>query len=533
MSAHNEPILSQDVARAVDDLRDFLDDVKPPLFITGSLTLLLRTEPPVRVGAGKAAVYVCEWAEERANRSGERVSDLMLSSVRHVVDAYGMNAIESFKPKDFYRPFIQVLLDRCPEDEREGLQAALQDMQSPDPQRFQMRSTAEYTNGTSVTQRAREGAFSEIVPRLADTSLTEGEFDDAIARLRKILLDQPTPPQPANLKKLVEVGVATFNAGAVRRAARVFEVLGHAVERIEGGAARQREIRAHMKSAQLDQSSLASWLADTKRHAEIAPVVRHFADLGPATILAHLALEKNPARARFLSSIIQIHGADAYSSVLAQLSSPDLSARGVEFAIGMLGLVARLDAPSDAERRRAASVVGKFVTHDKAQFRTAALAALRQIGPKDAVPHAMRALESDAYNTVPEDVDELKNQLTEAMRLLADSGMDSALAVVAEVATGARGVEFKLGRALKEIAIQVLSERTTPLPRRAALVLVADLKAVIKRRFKIITAQLALGVDVPLVAALMRLLENSPEPDAQETIQHPVLLKLMARAGQK
>jgi hypothetical protein len=534
MSAQNELFRSEDISRAVEDLRDYLDDVKPPLFIIGSLTLLLRTEPPVRVGASKAAAFVCEWAEERAGRSGERVSDLLLSSVRHIVDAYGMNAIESFRPKDFYRPFIQVLLDRCPDEEREGLQAALQDMQSADPHRLQIRSTAEYANGAlPATKRARDGVLSEILPRLGDLASTDAEFEEAIARLRKTLVDHPSPPQPTNLKQLVDLGVTTFNASAVRRAARLFDVIGQAVERVDGGPARQREVRAHAKSALLDQNVLASWLSDPKRRAEIAPVVRHFADLGPSTTLAHLAVEKNPVRARFLSSVIQIHGADAYSSVLAQLSSPDLAARGPEFAVGMLGLLAQLEAPSDAERRRAAGVAGKFVTHDRPQLRGAALAALRRIGAKEAVPQAMRALESDAYNHAPEDVDELRTQLEEALKLLAESGMESALAVVAEVATGTRGAEFKLGRSLKEVAIQVLADRDAPLPRRAALVLVADLKAVIKRRFKIITAQLALGVDVPLVAALMRLLENSPEPEAQETIRHPVLLKLMARAGQK
>jgi hypothetical protein len=534
MSAQNDSLYGEDVVRAVEDLRDYLDDVKPPLFIIGSLTLLLRTEPPVRVGTRQAAAFVCDWAEERANRSGERVSDLLLSSVRHVVDAYGMNAIESFEPKAFYRPFIQVLLDRCPDEERDGLQAALQEMQSPDPQRLQIRSTAEYSHGAAPAQkRARDGAVGEIVTRLANLKLSDADFDDAATRLHKVLVEHPAAPTPADLKRVVELGVAIFNGASVRRAARLFEILGQAIERVEGGAARQREIRAHMKSTRLEQSTLAAWIADQKRHAEIAPVVRHFADLGPSTTLAQLALEKNPARARFLSAIVQLHGRDAYSSVLAQLSSPDLSVRGVEFTAGLLGLLGHLDAPTDAERRRAAGIAGRFVIHEKPQVRAAAIASLRQVGAKEAVPHAMRALESDAYNAVPEDTDELKNHLFEAMKLLADSDMDSALAVVAEVATGARGAEFKLGRSLKELAIQVLAERQTPLPRRAALVLVAELKGVIKRRFKIITANLALGVDVPLCAALMRLLEDSPEPEARETIQHPVLLKLMARAGVK
>src|SRR4051812_24554127 len=104
MSAENDAQHDPEFASAIDDFRDFLDEAKPPLFISGSLSLLLRTEPPVRFGPERAAKIVCDWAEERAARTGERVSDLQLAAMRHIIDAYGMNAISDFKPKNFYRP---------------------------------------------------------------------------------------------------------------------------------------------------------------------------------------------------------------------------------------------------------------------------------------------------------------------------------------------------------------------------------------------------------------------------------------------
>ena len=111
---------------------------------------------------------------------------------------------------------------------------------------------------------------------------------------------------------------------------------------------------------------------------------------------------------------------------------------------------------------------------------------------------------------------------------LVESGNETAVTIVAEIATGARGAEFDLGASLKEEALVALAHRGGPLPRRAALAVVAGLDHVLGKRLKLIAGKVALGVDPVACRNLSALIADSEEPEAREVLSRPVLAKLLA-----
>jgi hypothetical protein len=111
------------------------------------------------------------------------------------------------------------------------------------------------------------------------------------------------------------------------------------------------------------------------------------------------------------------------------------------------------------------------------------------------------------------------------MELVMDSGVESAIAVVAEFATGARGGEFEI-KELRDSAIKVLGQRRAPLPHRAAQVIAEQIKQMASKKLKIVTGKLTLGIDAPYCRALMGLLEDTPYPDVREVLEHPVVHRL-------
>jgi hypothetical protein len=195
----------------------------------------------------------------------------------------------------------------------------------------------------------------------------------------------------------------------------------------------------------------------------------------------------------------------------------------------LLFLISRLDLPPEARERDAIELVGRFAVHDQPQVRTAAVAALRHIGGREAIPFLARALDPSAYPTGSiDDADLLRRHLLTAMEGLVESGNETAVTIVAEIATGARGAEFDLGASLKEEALVALAHRGGPLPRRAALAVVAGLDHVLGKRLKLIAGKVALGVDPVACRNLSALIADSEEPEAREVLSRPVLAKLLA-----
>jgi hypothetical protein len=528
--------VSENYAAEVRDFYDFLDEHKPAHFVSSSLTTILRTEPPLTFGPTGVADMVAGWAEERAARTGERLSDLLLGATRAIVDAYNIDAIAHFRPRDFYRPYRARLIALCPEREGLVLEAALDALQSSVPQRGQRLSASELARVAGSDPRrdldaAAEQQFDEALDRIRqDPHQPEPQFAEGVAAVERYLGDpERVPTQPA-LLRVIDAATALFNGAAVARAGRLFSLVDEALSQPGVAEVRRKDARSGLRRRSLDETIFVQWVNDSRRRVDVAPIVRFFEDLEADQLLGALLVEKVPARTQLLMNTLDAHGVGAVPVVLDHLANSEAAPMGDANLTGLVMLIGRHGAGSDLERRRAIDVVGPLLTAPDASLRAAAVLALDRLGGREVVPHALRAIEADAYRVEPQG-DEAKRHLEGVMGLLVTSGLDSAVAVVASTATGERDGGFgRLGKSLRDAALAALARRSGPLPRRAALVLAEALRGMAKRRFGFFSTG-ALGGDPELVARLANLLDDSPEPEAREVLALPAFRKLAARDG--
>jgi hypothetical protein len=523
----------------VGDFFDFLDEVKPPIFVSHSLTAILRTEPPMTFGPAGAADLVADWAEAKVASGGGRMSDLLLFATRTIVDAYNIGAIEHFKPRSFYRPFRAQLAVRCPDDERAVLEAALDALQSGAPERSQLLSASELAKVTSVPRRdvkhddAQDRAFAGAMSRLVgEPHMPEPEFAEAVGAVEGVVADADNPPNQEVLVRVIDVAIELFNAGAVARAGRLFAIVGTALDQPHVVPMRRTDARGSARRARLNEATLAQWVNDSRRRRDVTPIVRAFDDLSPIALLARLVSEKTPAQSQLLLNLLDAHGEAAVPNVLDHLATPEAVSAGGAYRAGLVGLLARYGLGAEQDPRRALELLGPMLVEDTAQLRGAAVAALRRIGGREVVPFALRALEAVNYRSLHQmSSDELRSHLSGVMKLLVASGLDSAIAVVAEFATGVRDGGFdRLERSLRDVAAEAIDARKEPLAHRAAEVIADALRPMAMRRWVLITGKLSLGVDAQACLRLMRLIEDSSEPTAREVLSLPTRRKLAARA---
>lgn len=521
----------------VGDFFDFLDEVKPPIFVAHSLTAILRTEPPMTFGPAGAADLVADWAEAKAAHGGGRMSDLLLFATRTIVDAYNIGVIEHFKPRSFYRPYRAQLAARCPDEEREVLEAALDALQSGAPERSQLLSASELARVTSAPRRhvqdgARERAFTAAIARLeGEPHMPEPEYAEAIGAVERVVAGVDDPPNHETLLRVIDVAIELFNTGAVARAGRLFAVVGTALDQPHVVPMRRTDARGSARRARLDEATLTQWVNDSRRRRDVAPIVRSFDDLSPIALLAKLVSEKTPAQAQLLLNLLDAHGEAAVPHVVDHLATPEAVRAGGAYRAGLVAHLSRFGLGEEGPRR-ALDLLGPMLVDDTAALRSAAVAALRRIGGREVVPFALRALEAANYcglHQMPGD--ELRAHLSGVMKLLVASGFDSAIAVVAEFATGVRDGGFdRLERSLRDVASEAIDARKEPLAHRAAEVIADALRPMARRRWVLITGNISLGVDAQACLRLMRLIDDSTEPAAREVLDSPTLRKLAARA---
>jgi hypothetical protein len=529
--------LPEEYAAEVADFLDFLEGTKPAIFVSGSLTKVLRTDPPVNFGPTAVGDIVADWAIERAARTGERESDLLLYATRTIVDAYNIDAVTSFRPRDFYRPFRAQIVARCSEPERDVLEAALDALQSKTPGRGQLLPASELARVAGSDPRrdldeAAEQEFDAAVERVRERPhMPEEEFAEAVAVVERFLLGRDSVPTQPALLRAIDAATVAFNGAAVARAGRLFAIVDEALTSPAVAEVRRKDARGALRRRNLDDSILVQWVSDARRRADVAPVVRFFEDLQPEQLLGALLAEKSAQRAQLLLNMLDAHGLSAVPHVLDVFSSPEAAPWTTPHLAGLVGLVARRGAESDVERRRAIDFAGPLLTAVDVTVRASAVAALERLGGREVVPPALRALEAESYKVEPHG-DDAKRHLGGVMRLLVRSGLDSAVAVVAETATGGRDGGFqRLGKALRDAAVEALARRDGPLPRRAALAISEALRGMTRLRFGVLPG-LALGVDPETCVRLMWLIEDSTEPEAKETLAMPTFRKLAAQSKQ-
>ncbi len=518
--------------RARSNFLDFLNDVRPSMFVEESLTWLLRTQPPFHVQASDVAELIAAWGEERSRLSHQPRSVYFLNALQRIVDAHRTNAIHDFDPDAFLAAVGPSLATLCPSSEVGGLHAGIRDLRAA-----MSRPTAvapdESAGGDSIViQGARYplkvGQEMAIARLEHEAYMTDDVFEDVFRDVQSALSTRVGIPVHTALQRIARAAASIFNTGRVPQALRLFGFVDESLGRLKISPEGRLEVQAAVRESDINEGLLAKVLQDSERRDASAPMVRTLGYLNPFDALLVLAEEKRRDRRRLYLNAFEVYGADAMPLLVDRLAPSVVSAQPWYLTRNLLYLLSRIDAPDEGTRRRAIEAVGRFVTSDQPQLRTAALAALKHQGGREVVPYVVRALDPSAYPAGSiDDTEALKRHLFQAMDLLIESGNETAISIVAELATGLRGAEFDLGAALRDEACVALSRRKAPLPRRAALVIANHLSSQVGKRFKFVTGNFSLGIDAHACKQLSALIADSPEPEARDVLAHPLMLRFL------
>ncbi len=518
--------------RAKGDFVDFLNDEKPPMFVADSLAHLLRTRPPVHIDPAEIVELISAWSDDRANEVSEPVSAVMLTVLRRILDAHRLGILPAFDPQAFYRVVGAGLADRCPPGEVAAFRTGLRDLQGiaappgePAPAPSDAASEVVVQGTPMSVGAAQEAAISRIEH---EAYMTDADFDGAYRDLDASLATRLGLPIHGALSRITRAAVSVFNTGRVNQALRLFGLVQESFERLAISAAGRNEVQWSVTEADFNESMLGKVLNDPAQRASAAALVHVVGSLHPGDALVALGVEARRDRRRMLLNAIEAYGPEAYPVLLDHLTASVSTKQPWYLTRNLLFLLSRFDPPDDASRKRSVESVGRYVTHDLPQIRAAAISALKRIGGKEALPYAVRVVDPTAYAPGSiDDSDLLKRHLAVAMELLVETGNDAAIAIVAEIATGTRGGEFDLGAGLRDEACATLSHRTSPLPRRAALIVATALGNMVNKKFKLVTGKLSFGVDPHLCRQLSQLIQDSKEPEAREVLANPVLERML------
>lgn len=513
------------------DFLDFLDDLKPPLIVADSISAVLRTEPPIHFGVPRVVEVVAAWAERKAFETGRRVGEHMLDATRRIVDAYRSNTVTDFDPKTFYRPFVLGLVARCPADEREEFHTALKHLQESIPQRWANRSTADLAQADTFEVRGQRFKRDQAVFELArwiesDPHMTDEEFETALASLQLILGSRISLQFRKAFVRLAEAGCAIFNAGRTERAARLFGALAIATDHLQLTPNERDDVRNAVHANQLDARLFGKLVADPSRYTELLPVINYFAELDPDCTIDNLESEPSRERRRLLLNLVEVHGAAALPTVLERLTEEAAAAGPWYLARNLIFLLSRIEPPSEADRREFLKRISPYLTSNVPQLRAASVATLKRLGGRDVVPFIMKTLDPAPYKGML-DRAAVERHIAQVIEVLATHELESAVAIAAEFAVGTRGAEYGAGKGLRDAAIDALGTRTTPMPRRAVLVISGYLKQQAGRKLRLLVG--ALGVDLVACRRLVRLIADSTEPEAREVLATPFARKLATK----
>ncbi len=106
-----------DIEGAFNDLFDYLDDRKAPLFVADSLTSLFRTKAPIYVERNNLVEAIVSWARQKTSFTGRPIYEAFLQVIGAIRHAEQARMIQDFDPQQFYSSFIQDLAQYCPANE--------------------------------------------------------------------------------------------------------------------------------------------------------------------------------------------------------------------------------------------------------------------------------------------------------------------------------------------------------------------------------------------------------------------------------
>lgn len=106
-----------DIEAAFNDLFDYFDDRKAPLFVADSLSALFRTKAPIYIERSSLVEAIVSWARQKAGFTGRPLYEAFLQVVGAIRHAEQARMIEDFDPQLFYDSFIQELAQYCSPNE--------------------------------------------------------------------------------------------------------------------------------------------------------------------------------------------------------------------------------------------------------------------------------------------------------------------------------------------------------------------------------------------------------------------------------
>ncbi|MBL8148507.1 MAG: DUF4388 domain-containing protein [Blastocatellia bacterium] len=105
---------------ALNDLIEFLEDKRAPLFVADSLSLLFRTKPPITVDRIRVIETVVTWARQKSSWTGSPLTEVLLNALSSIKHAEQARVLKDFEPTTFYPAFIRELATYCPPNEAQN-----------------------------------------------------------------------------------------------------------------------------------------------------------------------------------------------------------------------------------------------------------------------------------------------------------------------------------------------------------------------------------------------------------------------------
>lgn len=112
------PSKSANIEEALNDLLDFLDDRKAPLFVADSLSMLFRTKPPIQISMEQVIQTIVTWSRQKATTTGRPIHEVFVYIINCIKHAEQAGVMKEFDSTKFFPGFIEGLAEYCPPGER-------------------------------------------------------------------------------------------------------------------------------------------------------------------------------------------------------------------------------------------------------------------------------------------------------------------------------------------------------------------------------------------------------------------------------
>jgi len=505
------------VEKATRVFLDYLDDKLPPLLASDSLSLVLRTDPPVTFGFQRIVDTVRSWAGHRSKDTGRPVVEFLINAVWRIGHAHSAGVLDGFAAARFFPEFIHKLQTLCPPDQQPAFNAKLIEIREYFEWDFseQARLISHATidmEGIAIAGTA-ESDFNEMTDHLIEASGQHGSasFNRAITSLREQLY-LPDFHAEQCLEQLIETAVSLFNLDKYTHAEQVFNLVREGLKLPQLTEESRANLRASHNSGELNQELLLKLLNDHTKHQSVKAILPIMSDLDPKNLLKRLRFEKDKEYRRLLLTIIKLHGPDVFPVIVEDLQAGQKEMRSWFYLRNLIFLLGKIPPPSDSHRYAAVNIAGNFLKSRYQQLRTAALSTLNVLGGESAVEYLLEALNAENYTSVDAQSDQFHKYLHNVIAFLARYPNEQTLTALASVVTGSKLNFVQKSESLRLSAYALLKPHSAKLPTMTARFLTNHLESELRAR-GLGFGGFAVGINTDSCMKLMDLLADTRLPE--------------------